>query len=330
MAKSISRVTWFSTSVKLIGVTKQDGQEVRTKLTRDVYRDPTNVDPVPTSVGLAAEQSPTSDHTDMPFKTWGGAEANDGISQTDGADGGTAFDSDFGLRRPNDANSTSELDFNRLIGTNGGLPQDTDELSKPMARYTPQASESLPGTGNSDDLGPDAATTSVGGSYGSDLPCIQPGELDARAIVPVTMPGAHGSEPSEMAIPDEQDAMSIDSDIEPTDDGPLLDDVAEPSADSRGLGNGEDAWSPGTPGLVIDATRKIDLTDEAAASDFIKDLEDKGLLEKLMEQHGYQKAKGILGEPKKPAASLPSPHGNKVRCEECGKTFSRKCELTWV
>jgi len=148
-------------------------------------------------------------------------------------------------------------------------------------------------------------------------------EVDDQAASQLYEPAMHS-----------EHGISQDRDMELTDDSLL--NVAP------GLGtrpqepvHAECAGSLGRPKLAIDITKRIDPFNVAEASAFIERLKDEGLLQTLMEQHGYQKVKEPSVKLSLTAVSSPSlvsktsPSRKMFQCtfDKCGKLFSHKCDL---
>lgn len=232
--------------------------------------------------------------------------------ETDGADGGEPFRPDLELSFPSNDGSAIEPNFDEQAVTDTDLPPDADEPLKETA---------------GDALQDFKVPTEVAGFDAEDVMSID-GEVDDQAP----------SQPYELSTHFER-GTSLDGDMELTDDPPLLESGPSPRTRPQESIHGENARSPERPRSPIDTTEKIDPSNEAAAVAFIKRLEDKGLLQRLMEQHGYQKAKEPSVEPSRTAVPPPSQSsktsssgktpsgGKKVTCEACGKSFPRKCEL---
>jgi hypothetical protein len=86
---------------------------------------------------------------------------------------------------------------------------------------------------------------------------------------------------------------------------------------------------PNQPGPAVATPEKVNLDDETEASALIRELQEKGMLEKLVEQYGYQKTKDPATKAKKASAVQTLANENRVRCTyiNCQKTFNRQCEL---
>ncbi|AEO62389.1 uncharacterized protein THITE_2106500 [Thermothielavioides terrestris NRRL 8126] len=152
---------------------------------------------------------------------------------------------------------------------------------------------------------------------------------------------------AESAVPDEmeldnpaQDSMSEDNlhDPDSEDDGPS-DSTTDGQADLlRDTGaqyssvDGVHLKSPSTEmQLAADAPRPIDLDDESQASAVLRSLMEKGMLGKLLKEVGYraaEEAETKAKEQRPPANSSAPSDGSRVnKCQDCPKTFVRRCEL---
>ncbi|KAH8893121.1 hypothetical protein GQ53DRAFT_102717 [Thozetella sp. PMI_491] len=84
------------------------------------------------------------------------------------------------------------------------------------------------------------------------------------------------------------------------------------------------------PKSLVDKLEDINLDDEEKTRNILEGLQARGVLEKMMERLGYQKAKDQAPKPKKgavhPAQNDNHPN-NQVACTECPKSFNRQCEL---
>lgn len=301
-----------------------------------VGRSPNSEDPVLTSVGVAPEQNLASDSCDVGFEAWGGSEVSENMSENSNADGGDAFAPESDLQLPSNDSSLRRPDFGGSTTTNTGQPQDADEPEPLGVLPQDDLRDSVIPADNLEERVQEAVTPSPRESCGSDSPDFRPEELDRDAMVPTAtlVARAPDSEPTDVAVLDDglrtRPRRDTEGDTELTDGEPLLDNNGDSDTESQGSGNRGGPGPLGKPKSAIDAIEKLELTNEAMASAFIKNLEDKGLLEKLIHELGYEKTKEPLVEAKKPAAEQPSSSKNKVRCHECNKTFNRNCELKWV
>ncbi|KAK4122321.1 hypothetical protein N657DRAFT_499390 [Parathielavia appendiculata] len=88
--------------------------------------------------------------------------------------------------------------------------------------------------------------------------------------------------------------------------------------------------SPSQVQLIVDTPRPVDLDDERQASAIIQSLIKKGKLGEILKKFGYSAPESAdVKEEKLPANfSTASDNGRgRVKCEDCHKTFVRRCEL---
>lgn len=140
--------------------------------------------------------------------------------------------------------------------------------------------------------------------------------------------------PAEQSQPDSPELLCKASPAEPLDDThsesprlpEILDKIVTSTLSSKSDGTDQ-------PKSADSGEEGISLNDEGKETDLIKSLQflqDKGLLEKLVEQLGYQKAKGSAVKPKKHTATPSQAGENQITCPHCSKTFHRRCELRYV
>ncbi|KAK4033427.1 hypothetical protein C8A01DRAFT_40122 [Parachaetomium inaequale] len=87
--------------------------------------------------------------------------------------------------------------------------------------------------------------------------------------------------------------------------------------------------SPSQVRLGVDTPQPIDLDDETQASAVIQSLIKKGKLGEMLKKFGYQAPEEAeTKEQKAPVASSIASDGGRInKCQECHKTFQRRCEL---
>jgi hypothetical protein len=78
-----------------------------------------------------------------------------------------------------------------------------------------------------------------------------------------------------------------------------------------------------------DTPKLTDFDDETKASALVRSWMDKGMLEKILMKVGYQKEGEAKTKDQKPPinSSIAADNGRVIKCEECPKTFQRRCEL---
>ncbi|KAK4104047.1 hypothetical protein N658DRAFT_240116 [Parathielavia hyrcaniae] len=162
-------------------------------------------------------------------------------------------------------------------------------------------------------------------------------------------------------LPRQEDAQSEQEDAEPSvadgmdvDDEPMEDSASEDGADLEDDEAVDDApnsqynlprdtraqhladdeahlkASLSQVQLNVDAPRPVDLDDETQASAVIHSLIQKGKLGDILKKFGYPAPKSVDVQEEKSSAnsSRASDNGRgRVKCEECPKTFVRRCEL---
>jgi hypothetical protein len=230
------------------------------------------------------------------------------VFQTDSADGGDPFSTEIELSFASHVDSAVEPNFDEPTITNTNLPGGADEPLKETAGYGHRDSEVLAERAEFDAKDPMSIDS----------------EVDDQTISQLYEPAMHS-----------EHGIRPDGDMELTDHPPPLDVPPGPGTGPQEPVHGERSGSLDKLKSAIDITKEIDPSNVAEASAFIKRLEDKGLLQTLMEKHGYQKAKELSMEPSPTAisspspASKPSPSRKMVKCtyKNCGKSFPRKCEL---
>lgn len=190
--------------------------------------------------------------------------------------------------------------------------------------------------------------------------CIPPGVLSNRPVTlqPQTQsPDSHKDEvinlldadpatpPAEQSQPDSPEPLSKASPAQPLDDTnsdcstlpEFLDKAVTSTLPGKAYDTGREegvtanysVLPPSQPKSADDAKEEINLDDDTATH-LIKCLQEKGLLEKLVEQLGYQKARGSAVKHKKPTTAPSQAGENQVPCEKCDKKFHRPCELKYV
>lgn len=96
-------------------------------------------------------------------------------------------------------------------------------------------------------------------------------------------------------------------------------------AGSRSTESGSTAAAPALKALLMD---KFKLDDEDAVMEMVRQMEDKGILDKIVGKLGYEKTKPSTGR-----SSRKGPNGQPIaeippqKCAKCGKEFKRPCEL---
>ncbi|KAL2260071.1 hypothetical protein VTK26DRAFT_6035 [Humicola hyalothermophila] len=187
--------------------------------------------------------------------------------------------------------------------------------------------------------------------------CLQPGDLHlpSRQLV---QPGADGlprfqqeviREEAQEVEPDESDGMSVDEE-DSIQDSASEDDADDRDADDEdrpdfsdngttefatdeiGVSAASEVYiksSPPGQQTGIDTQKPLDLEDESEASAFVQTLMAKGMLEKILKKVGYQKADDKTAKDPKTSNSSSASVGHRRlnKCNDCPKTFLRRCEL---
>ena len=151
----------------------------------------------------------------------------------------------------------------------------------------------------------------------------------------------NSSLPEDMDVDEPAQDFASDAGLHDTEsvDYEPLDDTREKEANPRaptGYSNEDEvhikSTSPSEENLSLDTPQPIDLDDESQARAVLQSLISKGKLGNFLKEIGYQVPEGAETKDEKPPvdSSAASDSGRLNKCDECPKTFNRRCELKYV
>lgn len=85
--------------------------------------------------------------------------------------------------------------------------------------------------------------------------------------------------------------------------------------------------SPAGQQMAADTPKPADFDDETKASAMIQSLMEKGMLDQILMKVGYQKASEADQNLPTTGSSAAADNGRVNKCDDCHKTFQRRCEL---